>query len=189
MKFREDSDKSKLILEIDRIDLLEKHDLTETDFEELLKGRSQLLEKLKDFKKSQASKLGHRRHRWSYRKGIDKFHRSVKGKKFHRNIGKRLATRDRKITLRETAEFLKAVSSLRTHLYIDLDYYRPLTEQADFELFLEETIPILNELEARLLSSGDNELTEEEYELLTYLSDRGEVTEVDENAQKEESDG
>lgn len=40
----------------------------------------------------------------------------------------------------EKFESLKSLSSLRTHLYIDTVYYRPLNEQVEFDLFLDEAV-------------------------------------------------
>ena len=107
--------------------------------------------------------------------GVKKWHRSVEGKRFHRSLGRFLATRiPREGTLglkyrsafeslTNQSDALKAISSVRTHLYIDLDYYNTsIQEDVDILEFINYSIPLLNEVEAKVFDDVNSSLTEDE---------------------------
>lgn len=131
-------------------------------------------DKRPDWRKSKDQKAAWRRNRRSIMRGIKKFHKSTAGKKFHRQLARYAATRlSRKSSLHEvdltSDDFLTAVSSMRTHMYIDLGYYKPLVEELEYLELLEYVIPILNEVELKFISRKYSELTAEELDVLLNL--------------------
>lgn len=131
-------------------------------------------DKRPDWRKSKDQKAAWRRNRRSIMRGIKKFHKSTSGKKFHRQLARYAATRlSRKSSLHEvdltSDDFLTAVSSMRTHMYIDLGYYKPLVEELEYLELLEYVIPILNEVELKFISRKYSELTAEELDVLLNL--------------------
>lgn len=160
MKFKSILDKQKFLLEIERLDLLE--NLTEDWvpskelLELLLKKRKDLVGKLKNFRKKQAGKENWRKNRYKLMKGIKAFHKSTKGKRFHRSLGTFLATRDfTNQSLVRRTESLKAISSLKTHLFIEGEYYKSLIDEVDFQETLETILPVINDVEKCLLEFKD----------------------------------
>ena len=104
----------------------------------------------------------------------------------HRALGRFMATRILRPHLKplhkryeslDAVQFeaLKALSSYRTHMYIEGDYWQPLEEEADFFALLEYAIPVLNEIEVKLYNDADAELNEDEFELLLRLIDDREL--------------
>ena len=163
MKFKNVHDMQLFLLEIgEKISLA--HDGFEPDQQMLelyLTGRRSMLPKLKNFRRSQASKEAWREYRYKYMKGIKGFHKSTEGKRFHRSLGRFLATRESGMRFlknealdlslaNEWVEALKAISSLRTHLFIELDYYHAISEEVDLHILVEEAIPSLSRLEEAL---------------------------------------
>lgn len=182
MRLRSDVDKLALLSEIDRTDLLDT-ELNSSIFEELVESRRSLVKKMKDFRKSQNQKANWRRNKWKYLKGIKKFHRSTDGKKFHRTLGRYLSTRIIENFSPNRFEstiddILTAISSARTHLYIDLGYYKPLVEEVEYSELLEYYIPLLNSIELKLIESNVPSLTDEELEGLLRLIDYEIVEEI-----------
>jgi len=119
-------------------------------------------------------------------KGINKFHRSLRGKRLHRSMGRFLATRyflnppkkkkgksEALILSRDLA--LKAISSMRTHMYIEQGYYMPLSEQVEFEMFTDYALPILRTIESELYEDIQYEFSKDELELLLRLVEAGEM--------------
>lgn len=153
MKFREDSDKVLFLLDINS-DIKESniHEISSEQQELFLKkrGREKTFE-LKNFRKSQLAKHNWRAKKLKYLRGIRKFHRSIAGKKFHRSLSRFLLTRESY----DRVDLLKSASSLKTHLYIDLDYYRGLDEAVDFEIFVESITELINHLENNILLGKD----------------------------------
>lgn len=152
MKFKELKDAHLFLLELGKTNLIEtvkENDwIPSKDLVELfIKGRRAIIPKLKDFRKSQTTKASWRKNRNSMMAGIKSFHKSTKGKQFHRSLGRYLATRIAKSGrftehYEEKYEALKGLSSLRTHIYIENGYYKTLEEQIDFESFMDEIIPV-----------------------------------------------
>lgn len=131
-------------------------------------------DKRPDWRKSKDQKAAWRRNRRSIMRGIKKFHKSTEGKKFHRQLGRYAATRlSRNEDLNEidltVDDFLTAVSSMRTHMYIDLGYYKPVIEELEYLELLEYVIPVLNEVELKFISRKYSELTAEELDVLLNL--------------------
>ena len=192
MKFQSVEDKKYFLLELGRVDLLgkvtEEWEPEEELVELFIKRRKKLLQRLKDFRKSQIQKANWRRERWKYLRGIRRFHRSTAGKRFHRALGRFIATRtfrvgkagerSRTLSTFEAAEVLKALTSAKTHAYIELEYYMPLNEELDYLLFLEELVPAVERVEkwlisqASLMPEGDGvRLEDDDFEFLIRLTE------------------
>lgn len=167
IKFKSEEDKQLFLLE-NRLNSLDK--LDEDTFHTILRRRGKLLHILKDRKRSQVQKANWRKYKWKYLSAIRRWHRSVKGKRFHRLLGKFLAMRyfRDKITARESKLLAKALSSLRTHYYVEFEYYAPLEEELSLHLLVEELFPLLMEIESKLVNGQD--LDEDEWDLLRFVS-------------------
>lgn len=128
--------------------------------ESFLKSREKLIPKRPDLGKSKEMKS-----RWSQikdklMKGIKRFHKSTKGKRFHRNLGRYLATKMGKLIpdrlskdKEEKMEALKALSSIITHLYIEEEYFHPLSEAISFNELFNIAIPYLRHIECCILEN------------------------------------
>lgn len=85
LKFKKEKDEELLKKELE---------LLKVPIEEYVIKRRKLEVGLVDAERSRLQKQNWREKRWKYLKGIRKFHRSTKGKKFHRALGRFLATRE-----------------------------------------------------------------------------------------------
>ena len=194
MKLRSQEDKMLFLADAGHLDLLESFDIqeevSEAVFEDFMKRRKPLTTGLVSFRKSQITKQGWRSSRWKHLKGIHKFHRSIEGKRAHRALGRFLSTRitrdhhtssmlskDRSESLLEMAKFetLKALSSYRTHFFIEGEYYKPLQEDVEFFFLLEYALPLLSSVELKIYTDILTPLTEDETELLLRLCDEKEL--------------
>lgn len=141
----------------------------------LYEEREKKVSRLRDFQKSKVTSKQWRTKRKSLMKGIKRYHRSTKGKRFHRKLGRWLAMRDTKDRLVQV-ETLVAVQSLKTHLSVDLKYSSSMDEEANFSLLYEEIAPVLDVIESRfrtaLLNGSKVELDEEHLDLLSDLVHR-----------------
>jgi len=136
--------------------------------DEFLVKRQELELGLADWERSQRQKVNWQRYRWKYLKGIRDFHSSTAGKRFHRSLGRFLATREpesllkvyqrekrkerelRGLDLRkvkENLEFLIGVLSAGVHALIEERYYRTSVEEAvEYKFFLEEMLKKVKEV-------------------------------------------
>jgi hypothetical protein len=162
MKFRSEID--------EKLAQLEFAESRFSSMEEFLKKRRELEIELTDWERSQAQKHNWRQHRWEYMKGIRKFHNSTQGKRFHRQLGRFLATRDfsdlsylkRASTTEKVIEcvdlFVPLLSAL-THALIEKRYYESnLSEEVDYNVFLEELIREVRDALNWLLGEGEKDL-------------------------------
>lgn len=179
MKFATDQDAKLFLIEVgklDEIDSATKSLQPDEDMLELfLHHRRNLIPGLKDFRRRQNTKKQWRHERFKMLRGIRRFHKSTTGKKFHRSLGRFIATREsltknEVFYLTEIADILKALSSLKTHAYIELEFYHPLTEELEYRLLFEELIPLIDQVEKKLLS-GDFTLEQADEELLLRIVD------------------
>jgi len=193
MKFRCLVEKQQFAIDINRFDLVEDTDFLESTnldqdlLNEFIKKRKPLISQHKDFRKKQDAKRNWRTSRWATMLGIKKFHKSTKGKRFHRSLGRFLATRmfrGKSLSMMSAlqAEALKAVSSVKTHLHIDSEYYRPLTEQIEFDLFYAEAVPVLHTLEESLYRGTFDEIDDDTMELLVAITERKEIVNAIKNS-------
>ena len=182
MKFITTLDAQSFCVEIGRIDLV---DSVTEDFvpekdmlKEFIKRRRGLVKSLKSFRRSQATKASWRSNRSKFMGGIRKFHKSTQGKRFHREMGRFLATRftgdkshDRKVateglTVYEAGAALKALSSMKTYCFISLEYYHSLEEEVVHWEFLESLVPVLTSVETKILEERLDEITDFEYDTM-----------------------
>ena len=192
LKFRSTYDAQLFLTEIQRVDLVtrlsENFEPTAEMLSEFVKRRKKMVNTLKDFKRSQASKANWRANRFKMMDGIKRFHASTEGKKFHRQLGRFLASRHNfkkyrllhdepeqeqefqteSFNFLEVRDIMKALSSLKTHCFIEFDYYMPLEEMVDWQIFIEETIPVLERIESAILKNTKG-ISDEDYDYLIRL--------------------
>lgn len=181
LKFKNPDDRIRLLVEINRLDLLDSDSIPEEVLDEFIKKRKLQVNSIKDFSRKQDAKAAWRKNRWGYLKGIKKFHRSIEGKRHHRALGRFLATRlfepsRSESTPLNTNEALKAVASLKTRFYIESGYYRSLTEDVDFQELKDYCLPVLMRVEQKMAEDQVKNLTQDELELLCRLEDPDELT-------------
>ena len=180
MKFATEQDAKMFLLEIEKFDELgnaSKEMKPDSEMMELfISKRRTLIPGLKDFRRRQNTRQQWRHERYKMLRGIKRFHKSTAGKKFHRALGRYLATRESLsesqsvFYLTEIADILKALSSLKTHAFIELEFYHPLSEELEYRLLFEELIPIIDSTEKKLLQ-GDFTLDESDEETLLRITD------------------
>lgn len=173
MKFLTDVDAQMFMVEIGEIKNLGaiNKDMAPSDemIESFISKRQGLVTKLKDHRRSQDAKAQWRANKHSMMKGIKAFHKSTEGKRFHRNLGNFLSTRfsgnsrDRKVA--EMCEFLKSLSSAKTHMLIELTYYHSIEEQVELEsLVFQYAQPYFKNIEDKVIAG--EALSEDEEEFL-----------------------
>lgn len=185
MKFKSTDDKKMFLLEMSRIDLLDKVSVEWEPDKELIElfitKRGELTKTVKDFRKSQNAKQQWRKHRHKIMRGIKNFHKSTKGKQFHRSLGRFIATRftgetpldhykDMKssgesLSVFDSLETLKSISSLRTHIYIESEYFMPFSEYVEFLELSDEVLESSFVVEKKLLRY-DAQIDEKEMDIL-----------------------
>lgn len=184
MKFKNAEDIKMFLLDTGRIDLMEN---VEANFEPskeilelFLQKRTGLISGLKNFRKSQDAKSMWRKNRVDIMRGIKSFHKSTEGKRFHRNLGRFIATRtftgfltgrklSENLNISEKSEIVKAISSVKTHLFIEMEYYHPLYEQAGLECLVFDCLHEINDIEQAIIKDGL--ITEENCSLLIMLTE------------------
>ena len=187
LKFLTAVDAKMFCIEVGEYELAESVDESFVPSRELLELLIQKRKKtigLKDFRKSQNTKEQWRKDRFRMMKGIKSFHDSTKGKRFHRALGRFLATRDFSSGMfkrnegvsdvSEVCEVLKALSSAKTHSYLRLEYYMPQQEYLDYLGFFEEFIPTVQRMETELMRAGGT-ITEEDLEFMIRVTERTQV--------------
>lgn len=161
MRFTTDHDRAMFLSELGYDITTPLEDVPERELHEFIKRRAGLIRGAKNASRSNQAKRSWKRNRKTYMRGIKGFHKSTAGKRMHRQMGRFLATRvttrgtQSSRMLRET--LLKALSSIRTHLYIENETYQNFSEQRDLSMTLDHAIPALLEIEQRwwAVSNGD----------------------------------
>jgi len=143
--------------------------------QETLTQRARQLSRVKDLKRSKMTKKQWRLKRNNLEKGIKRFARSTKGKRFHRKLARWLAMRECAVRVL-LVECLVALNSLKTHLSVDLKYSSSIDEESAYSLLFEESMPLLDELEIELrtalLAGSAAKLTDEQTDFLSDLVQR-----------------
>lgn len=178
VKFRSDSDKLLFLVECGESPpaTLEPQWSPSEELKSIfIKRRGNIVGHLKSFRRSQATKGQWRNNRYKLMKGITGFHKSTYGKRFHRNMGRFLSLKDfgrtsllakgreENIVLpfpplfsfEERGTFLKCLSSIKTHLYVESEYYAPLSEQVESDLLLEEVLNAFDRIERSVILFKD----------------------------------
>jgi len=139
-----------------------------------VKHRMTLLGKVNRFKlnfrKSQDAKRQWITNRDNLMAGIKRFHKSVQGKRFHRNLARFLSDRSSyyKESFDEDNQIRVALNSLKTHLIIESNYFIPdINEHLSFNEVFRLSIPIMNEIISKY-ESGE-ELDDDDYSILQDL--------------------
>lgn len=150
MKFKSDLDKSLLLLELGKSHLIdESAELSASDIDRFKNSRKISLGGLRDLDRS-ISKVPDLSE--SYKSWND----STKDKKFQKQVSLLAANfilENFDYLIESKYEMLKGLSSLKTHLYIEGEYFRPsIVEDYKFDVLLETVIPIINKLELSLLN-------------------------------------
>jgi len=196
MKFSSRLDAQRFCTDIGALDLVPNVDQTfvpsQEQIDEFVKRRHDLVRRLRDFSRSQSSKGAWRKFRHKFQQGIDRFQRSSQGKRFHREMGRFLATcmahdksKDRKtdrdsnaarlatesMSIHESAAILKALSSVKTHAFIPLEFYQSVDEEVSWWMFLEEFLPVLASVESKILNDQMDRIDETELETLLRIVD------------------
>jgi hypothetical protein len=146
-----------------------------TYFPKFIKKRKELIEPYKNFRKSENAKQGWRKARYKYLKGIRDFAKSVEGKKFHKNLGNWIANREpgHFLDRYETSELLSQLSSFRTHILLELNYYKPLSEEVEFFNAVESMIKLVDGYSTQMLESiysyGEFEIKEDLYDSIIRI--------------------
>jgi len=159
MKFKTTLDAQTFLTEIGDIERAMTSDSTYTPTNEevktFIKKRANVIKKLKNYSKSRDGKLLWRRNRHKMLKAVRGFHKSVAGKRFHKKLGRFLATRitrNEDSDLKNKHEALIGLNSLKQHLMVELDYFHQSIEQAELEnLVFENAIPMLQNIENKLI--------------------------------------
>ncbi len=164
MKFKSEQDKQLFFTEIDQPTNME---INEELYELFLNKRNKYVSALKDFRRSQNMKRQWNVNRYNIMKGIKTFHKSTAGKMFHRALARFIATRILGASLFNNGrrfkesfdegylDLLKALSSFKTHAYIELEYYHPLYEQLDYEDFIDYSFKKIDEIENKVLNGKE----------------------------------
>jgi len=152
MKFKTQIDEAQFkILKLDEIEV---------------RKRVGLVSKKKDNKKSRIMKDRWRRDKNSLKKGIKKWNKSTKGKRFHKALGRFNALREtagyqyyymndweetseefRTLSMKQVNDSLLSLSSIETHLFLELQYYEPDPEALSeflsiIDMFLQDAYEI-----------------------------------------------
>lgn len=124
-----------------------------TYFPKFIKKRKELIKPYKDFRKSKDAEAGWRSARYNHLKGIRHFAKSVAGKKFHKNLANFIMNREPGHVLNryESADLLSLLSSFRTHALLELNYYKPLSEEVEFFNAIEAMIKLVDGYSTEML--------------------------------------
>lgn len=188
MKFASKHDAQLFLIEIEMIDKIseidESFEPTKEMLELFIQKRKTLIPGLRNFRKSQQTKQQWRHNRYKLLKGIRRFHKSTKGKRMHRALGRFIATRDSQkgiikqasesLDFMELAETCKSISSLRTHIWIEHEYYHPLDEHVDFCEASEQLMNAVSRIENQILAL-DHNFFEEDLDILGRFIDENAI--------------
>ena len=155
-----------------------------------LRKRLALVSRAKDHKKSRDMKNSWRRNKHKIMKGITKWHNATAGKRFHRALGRFNALREnvahyvdgytpgenapitRPMTLDQVNDALLGLSSIETHLFLELQYYESDPEaMSQFLGIVNNFVMDSSYLKVELLNTYRiGEIDEEDYMLLVDLT-------------------
>lgn len=175
MKFQTITEVKSFLLEIGQLDecvnvKTHLYEPTSEQLDSFIKSRKPLVSSLKSSKKSGSQKYNWLKNRSKIMRGIARFHRSADGKKFHRKLGRFLATRvteSKNESFYDKNDSLIAINSLKQHLLIELSYYKPVLEAVETEIMiLDYALPLIKNIEESILLNKES--TSEE---LVFLLD------------------
>jgi len=114
---------------------------------------------IKDRKKQRDAKNNWRRNKHKIKAGMKKWHKSTKGKRFHRSLGRFNALReestsDIKLSQKMVIDALLSLSSIETHMLLELKYYEPdFNALSEFLLIVEIFHEEANSIKADLIDA------------------------------------
>ncbi len=154
-----------------------------------LRKRLALVSKAKDHKKSRDMKNSWRRNKHKIMKGISKWSSSTAGKRFHRALGRFNSLREssyyvdgmtpgenepitRPMTLDQVNDALLGISSIETHLFLELQYYESDPEaMSQFLEIVDNFVMDSSYLKVELLNAyRTGEIDEEDFILLVDIT-------------------
>lgn len=165
--------------------------------ESAIRKSLELIKKSKDRKKQRNMKNQWRRNKNSLLKGLKKWHNSTQGKRFHRALGRFNSLRTEKLSeagayqyyyyqdefdernpliplsIDEVNDALLGLSSIETHLFLELQYYEPDSEaQQEFLDIIEYFIEDSRYLKEKLLDVFyTGTIQKEDYQMLIDIFD------------------
>lgn len=188
MKFLTKLEANKFLSEVMEFEKIgnvdENYQPTNEEITRFIKSRTNLVKKLKDSKRASAQKSNWRQNRYKMMKGIKAFHKSTEGKRFHKRLGRFLATRlFKRSSLGKTPtsealyedllikqSYLKGLNAAKQHLFVELEYFHTLEEQVDIELFVTDyAIPMFQKVEEKVLK--DKALDEDDIAFLCDITE------------------
>ena len=182
MKFLDILDAQTFLVEIGSFDKLltvtESYEPTNEEMDLFIKKRTPLIRKLKDYTKSSAQKANWRANRTNMMKGINAFHKSVEGKRYHRRLGKFLSSRITRSgeknegynTLLTKQDYLKGINSVKQHLFVELEFFHQIEAQVAIEEMLTDyALPLFRSIEEKIIN--DEQLNEDEIVFLIDLTE------------------
>ena len=146
-----------------------------TKIPNFIQKRKELIAPYKSFRKSKDAEKGWRSARYNHLRGIRGFAKSVEGKKFHRNLAKFVANKEPGHLLNryESAELVTYLSSFRTHALLELNYYKPLSEEVEFFNAIESLLSLIDTNSMVILESvysyNDFKITEDLYDTVIRM--------------------
>ena len=165
MKFKSEVTKSVLALELG----ISTEDLTSEIINNHLEKREEIITRRINFRTSKGYDL----------ESLDvdsvkDFHRRMVGKRFHKPLASYLVRKLVKNCFDDgnIHNTLISIVSLRTHLYIETRYYKDISEECEYRLLFNYSIPLLMGIESKLFKDSNVNLTKKEYELLLRLTDK-----------------
>lgn len=182
MKFHSTLDAQAFMVEIGKLqeamEVNASYTPTNEELQSFIGGRTGLVRKIKNHRQSSKQRANWRENRFKIMRGIKSFHKSTDGKRFHRKLGRFLATRltkDKKRTTDESIydkhEALNGISSLKQHLIVELGYFHSLYEQVEVEeLVMDNSLPVLTEIENKIITGED--LNDDEITFIMDMLDR-----------------
>lgn len=160
MKFHEED---RVLLETELACKVE--EVTNERENQFLTNRQSLLSGYKEFSKQMITKMMWLKNRSKMQFAINRFNRSFKGKKAHRDGVKTLLT-----NIRPTAaEVLLPLGGIKTHLLIETRYTLPIDDQMEFNTLLDLALPMITAIETRVIETGKFALTEDEKIMIKEL--------------------
>jgi len=151
-----------------------------------VKKRLLITTKAKDYKSSRNMKNNWRRKKVEMKKGIEKWTKSTSGKRFHRALGRFNALREKaylyyndltpsstyvELSMAQVNDALLGLSSIETHLYLELQYYEADAEaMVQFLHLVNSFIEDASILKTKLLETYiSGKIENESYETLTDM--------------------
>jgi hypothetical protein len=181
LKFLTDLDAKLFLLEIGELEKISSvtRDYTPTNEEltSFIKKRREEGGALKDHDKSRKAKEGWRKNRADRMRGIRSFHKSTEGKRFHKRLGRFLASRissNNEDTDNEVLEYLKGLCAAKNTLFTELEFYHPLTEQFELDsIVMDYALPMFGIIESKVVRK--QALSEDEFDFLLDITETAEV--------------